>query len=84
VVYVVPVNEEYGILKAFAEFEHTPGVPGLDLPGLDLPAIAGGYGCRSQRVESADGLAGALGAATQADGPTVLAVPITKKVPALI
>jgi benzoylformate decarboxylase len=84
VVYVVPVNEEYGILKAFAEFEHTPGVPGLDLPGLDIPAIARGYGCQGRRVESADALADALDAATKAEGPTVLAVPITKKVPALI
>ncbi|GAA1823514.1 benzoylformate decarboxylase [Planosporangium flavigriseum] len=84
VVFVVPFNEEYAILKAFAEFEHTPGVPGLDLPGLDIPTIARGYGCQSQRVESADALADALGAATKAEGPTVLAVPITKKVPALI
>jgi benzoylformate decarboxylase len=83
-VVVVPVNEEYGILKAFADFEHTPGVPGLDLPGLDVPTIARGYGCQGQRVENADGFADALGAATKADGPTILAVPITKKVPALV
>jgi benzoylformate decarboxylase len=41
VVFVVPVNEEYAILKAFAKLENTPGVPGLDLPGLapsPLPA----------------------------------------------
>ncbi|MGC9671317.1 benzoylformate decarboxylase [Planosporangium sp. 12N6] len=84
VVYVVPVNEEYGILKAYAAFEHTPDVPGLDLPGLDVPTIARGYGCQAQRVESADAIPDALRAATTADGPTVLAVPITKKVPALI
>jgi benzoylformate decarboxylase len=84
VVYVVPFNEEYAILKAFAEFEHTPGVPGLDLPGLDIPTIARGYGCQGQRVESADAFTDALGAATKAEGPTILAVPITKKVPALI
>jgi benzoylformate decarboxylase len=84
VVVVVPVNQEYAILKAFADFESTPDVPGLDLPGMDIPAIARGYGCQAQQVESADALADALGAATKADGPTVLAVPITRKVPALI
>ncbi|GII25983.1 benzoylformate decarboxylase [Planosporangium mesophilum] len=84
VVVVVPVNEEYAILKAYAEFEHTPDVPALDLPGLDLPAIARGYGCQAQRAESADALGGALGSALRAYAPTVLTVPITKKVPALI
>ncbi|MGC9669487.1 thiamine pyrophosphate-dependent enzyme [Planosporangium sp. 12N6] len=84
VVYLVPVNEEYAILKAFAEFEHTPDIPGLDLPGLDISTIARGFGCQAQRAESADALADALGTALRADGPTVLAVPITKKVPALI
>jgi benzoylformate decarboxylase len=84
VVVVVPVNQEYAILKAFAEFEETPDVPGLDLPGMDIPAIAQGYGCQAQHVESADGFAVAFSAATRVDGPTVLAVPITKKVPALI
>ncbi|MCW2638763.1 MAG: thiamine pyrophosphate tpp-binding protein [Dactylosporangium sp.] len=84
VVVVVPVNQEYAILKAFAEFEKTPDVPGLDLPGMDIPAIARGYGCQAQQVESAGGFAEAFSAATKADGPTVLAVPITKKVPALI
>jgi benzoylformate decarboxylase len=83
-VVVVPVNQEYAILKAFAEFEKTPDVPGLDLPGMDIPAIARGYGCQAQQVESAGGFAEAFSAATKADGPTVLAVPITKKVPALI
>ena len=32
-VFVVFDNQEYGILKEFAELEKTPNVPGLDLPG---------------------------------------------------
>ena len=48
VVVVVPVNQQYAILKAFAELKHTPGVPGLDLPGLDVIAIAAGYGCATR------------------------------------
>jgi benzoylformate decarboxylase len=31
-VYLVPRNEEYAILKEFALLEETPGVPALDLP----------------------------------------------------
>ena len=44
VVVVVLQNEEYAILKSFAELEHTPNVPGLDLPGIDIVSLAKGYG----------------------------------------
>jgi benzoylformate decarboxylase len=54
VVYVVLNNGQYGILKAFAEFQRTPGVPGLDLPGLDIPQIARGFGADARRVTAAD------------------------------
>lgn len=84
VVVVVPVNAEYAILKAFASREHAAGVPALDLPGLDIPAIARGFGCHAERVESADALTEALHRGMRADGPTVLAVPITAKVPPLL
>ena len=50
VVYVVLNNGGYGILKAFAAFQGTPGVPGLDLPNLDLVAIARGHGAEAERV----------------------------------
>ncbi|WP_232534023.1 benzoylformate decarboxylase [Plantactinospora sp. KBS50] len=83
-VVLVPVNQQYGILKAFAAHEGTPGVPGLDLPGLDLLAIARGYGCAAYPVESADALAQRLPAALAAAGPTVLAAPITAGVPAIL
>lgn len=60
VVFVVPVNQEYAILKSFGEFLKTPGIPGLDLLGLDITAIARGYGCAAQHVASADAVADAL------------------------
>ena len=50
VAYEVPVtflvlrNEEYAILKWFAEVEQVTGAPGLDLPALDVAAVAAGYG----------------------------------------
>ena len=52
VAYKVPVtflvlrNDEYGILKWFAEIEQVTGAPGLDLPALETAAIARGYGVR--------------------------------------
>ena len=36
VVFIVPCNGEYAILKEFAVLEKTPNVPALDLPGLDV------------------------------------------------
>ncbi|MFB9239772.1 benzoylformate decarboxylase [Plantactinospora siamensis] len=82
-VVLVPVNQQYGILKAFAAHEDTPGVPGLDLPGLDLLSIARGYGCATATLESPDALADALPAALGAAGPTVLAAPISRDVSAI-
>jgi len=43
-IFVVPVNDEYAILKEFAVLEKTPNVPALDLPGLDIVATAKAYG----------------------------------------
>jgi benzoylformate decarboxylase len=63
VVYLVLNNGGYGILKAFAAFQQTPGVPGLDLPDLDLASIARGMGAHSCRVSSAADLGEACRAA---------------------
>jgi benzoylformate decarboxylase len=84
VVYVVPVNRQYAVLKAFARHEDAPGVPGLDIPGLNIPTIAAGFGCAATWVESADDLAGAIKIGLAADRPTVLAVPITDEVPPIL
>ncbi|MFG3302148.1 benzoylformate decarboxylase [Micromonospora chersina] len=81
---VVPVNRQYAILKAFADLKHTPGVPALDLPGLDVMAVARGYGCAAEVVESPDRLGTALAAALAADRPTVLPVPISTDVPRIL
>ncbi|WFE33887.1 benzoylformate decarboxylase [Micromonospora sp. WMMD975] len=80
---VVPVNQQYAILKAFAELKHTPGVPALDLPGLDVTAVARGYGCAAE-VVSPDRLGTALADALAADRPTVLAAPISTEVPRIL
>ncbi|MFG3553012.1 benzoylformate decarboxylase [Micromonospora sp. NPDC047557] len=84
VVVLVPVNQQYAILKAFAEFKDTPGVPGLDLPGLDITAIAAGYGCATEVVQTPDQLGAALATGLRAEGPTVLPVPISTDVPTIL
>ena len=81
---VVMRNEQYGILKSFAELEQTPSVPGLDLPGLDCVSIAKGYGCDGIRVETLDGVREAAAQAWSKDVPTVLEVAIVPDIPPLI
>ncbi|KKY67737.1 benzoylformate decarboxylase [Morganella morganii] len=84
ILFVIPENGQYGILKSFAVLEDTPGVPGLDIPGLDIAALATGYGCTAVRATTEDDVIAACKAALQRKGPTVLAVPIRPSVPPLM
>lgn len=54
IVFVIPKNNEYAILKSFAVLEKTPGVPGLDIPNLDIVALGKGYGCSAVRAQTVD------------------------------
>ncbi len=75
VAYEVPVtflvlrNEEYAILKWFADIEEVSGAPGLDLPALDSAAIASGYGLESRRVSDSGELGEALSQAIPSSTP---------------
>ncbi|HMD51151.1 MAG TPA: benzoylformate decarboxylase [Solirubrobacteraceae bacterium] len=75
VTFLVLRNEEYMILKWFAEFEQLGGAPGLDLPGLDVAAIAEAYGVPSCDVNDREQLAEELrrGIAVE-DGPRLVQV----------
>lgn len=84
ILFVIPENGQYGILKSFAVLEDTPGVPGLDIPGLDIAALATGYGCTAVRATTENDVIAACKAALQRKGPTVLAVPIRPSVPPLM
>ena len=84
IVILVPVNEEYAILKAFAKQEDTPGVPGLDIPGIDILGLAAAYGCRMARASKPDEVSDAIRAALQHDGPTVIAARISNAIPPLL
>src|SRR6185312_10406837 len=82
VAYNVPVtflvlrNEEYGILKWFAEIEQVSGAPGLDLPALDTAAVATAYGVSSRRVRGRDELREALDAALRSSAPELVEVAV--------
>ena len=83
ILYIVPLNEEYGILKSFSECQNTPNVPGLNIPNLNIPALAEGYGCVGVRAETEAEITAACQAALKRQGPTVIGVPITKAIPKL-
>lgn len=84
IVFLVLNNQEYGILKAFADQQGTHGVPGFELPGIDFAGLAAGYGCAHERPATADDLASALRTAFARPGPTVVEVPITSAVAPLL
>jgi benzoylformate decarboxylase len=83
-VYIVPCNGEYAILKEFAVLEKTPNVPSLDLPFLDIVALAEGFGCSATRAETKEDIQAAFKEALSADGPTVIAIPIKRELKLLI
>lgn len=83
-VYIVPCNGEYAILKEFAVLEKTPNVPSLDLPFLDIVSLAKGYGCHATRAETKEEIQQAFKEALAAEGPTVIAIPIKRELKSLI
>jgi benzoylformate decarboxylase len=82
VTYDVPVtflvlrNEEYAILKWFAEVEQVTGAPGLDLPKLDVAAVAEGYGVKAHRASDPAAVREALAAALASSAPELVEVPV--------
>ena len=77
VTFLVLRNDEYMILKWFAELEHVEGAPGLDLPKLDVAAVAGAYGVPSREVSGREELTEALREdIAVSDGPRLVQVPV--------
>jgi benzoylformate decarboxylase len=75
VTFLVLRNDEYMILKWFAEFEPVGGAPGLDLPGLDVAAVARAYGVPAREVSGREELTEALREDIPAqDGPRLVQV----------
>jgi len=84
ILFIIPRNGAYNILKAFANQLHTPGVPGLDLPGLDFVSLAAGYGCPAERVTELSTLDNALQRGIATPGPHLIEVLVDPTVPPLL
>ncbi len=76
VTFLVLRNDEYAILKWFADVESVQGAPGLDLPGLDVAAVAEGYGVEAHRVKGRDEVRDALAKAPASSKPELVEVPV--------
>ena len=76
VTFLILRNEEYGILKWFAEVEQVTGAPGLDLPALETGKIASGYGIESTTAKTAAEVEAALKEALADPKPRLVEVPV--------
>ena len=76
VTFLVLRNEEYAILKWFADAEQVAGAPGLDLPALETAAVAEGYGVKAHRPHGLDDLRNALHGALSSARPELIEVPV--------
>ncbi|WP_025274023.1 benzoylformate decarboxylase [Haloglycomyces albus] len=83
VVFVVLRNDEYAILKWFAQFENADSVPGLDVGGIETTTIASGYGLATASVRTRDEIIAAVTEALERRGPTLIEVPVTTVTPLL-
>jgi benzoylformate decarboxylase len=84
IIYIVPCNGEYAILKEFAELEKTPNVPALDLPFLDINSLAKGYGCSAASASTKEEIQAAFKTALTTEGPTVITIPIKRELKSLV
>ncbi|MFI9047154.1 benzoylformate decarboxylase [Streptomyces sp. NPDC053427] len=76
---VVSSNDEYGVLKQFANIESTVGIPGLDLPELNIAATAASYGIDAHEANDTDQVAEMLRAGVADRGrPTLINVRTNK------
>jgi benzoylformate decarboxylase len=76
VTFLVLRNEEYSILKWFADIEEVQGAPGLDLPALEVARIAEAYGVPSRSVSGRDELHAALESSIGSAKPELVEVPV--------
>jgi benzoylformate decarboxylase len=76
VTFLVLRNDEYSILKWFADIEEVTGAPGLDLPALEVAKVAEAYGVASTQVTGRDELHDALQTALGSSKPELVEVPV--------
>jgi len=79
-IYIVPCNGEYAILKQFGVLENSPNLPAMDLPGLHIADTAKSYGIvNAFTVKSPKDISIAFQKALQVDGPSLLEIPIQQE-----
>ena len=76
VTFLVLRNDEYAILKWFADLEQVEGAPGLDLPALDTAASPPATGSPRAGSSGRDELREALGEAIAAERPELVEVAV--------
>src|SRR6201991_2765635 len=81
VTFLVVRNEEYAILKWFAEVEQVSGAPGLDLPKLEVAGVAEGYGVTAHRASDRDEVSQGLTTALASSRPELVEVPVAPGMP---
>jgi benzoylformate decarboxylase len=77
VTFLVLRNQEYSILKWFADIEEVQGAPGLDLPALEVAKVAEAYGVNSSAITGREELQEALKTAIGSSKPELVEVPVT-------
>jgi benzoylformate decarboxylase len=77
VTFLILRNEEYAILKWFADVEEVTGAPGLDLPALEVAQVARAYGVSSRAVSGREEIHEALASAIASEKPELVEVPVT-------
>src|SRR5256885_278773 len=77
VTFLVLRNDEYSILKWFADIEEVKGAPGLDLPALEVAKVAEAYGVASKGVSGREELHEAMKTAIASGKPELVEVPVT-------
>ncbi len=83
-IYVVPSNDEYAILKEFAVLEKLPMCLRLICPDLDVVATAKAFGCAGVAANTTEEIKAAFRTALTADGPTVIAIRIAHQLRPLV
>jgi benzoylformate decarboxylase len=76
VTFLILRNDEYSILKWFADIEEVSGAPGLDLPALEVAKVAESYGVSSKSVSGREELHAALESAIGSGKPELVEVPV--------
>lgn len=84
ILFVVPKNNDYGILKSFAVQQKTNNVPGLDIPNIDSILVAEGYGCVGRKAKTSSEVEKCINEFLVSRVPTVLEVDIDPKIPPLL